>query len=35
MIAVFDGHNDVLTRDDHDEFVTGRSGGHIDLPRMA
>jgi membrane dipeptidase len=34
MIPVFDGHNDTLTREDHGQFVTGRSGGHIDLPRM-
>jgi membrane dipeptidase len=33
VIAVFDGHNDTLTRDDADDFVTGRSGGHIDLAR--
>jgi len=37
MVAVqpiFDGHNDALTRDDHAGIATGRSGGHIDLPRM-
>jgi membrane dipeptidase len=34
MIAVFDGHNDALTREDHAELATGRSGGHLDLPRM-
>ena len=33
MIAVFDGHNDTLTREDADRFATGREGGHIDLPR--
>jgi membrane dipeptidase len=33
MIAVFDGHNDTLTREDADRFVTGREGGHVDLPR--
>ena len=33
MLAVFDGHNDTLTRDDADRFATGREGGHIDLPR--
>ena len=33
MAAVFDGHNDTLTRDDADDFATGRNGGHIDLPR--
>jgi membrane dipeptidase len=30
----FDGHNDALTRVDHDGLVTGRLGGHLDLPRM-
>lgn len=34
MIPVFDGHNDVLTRPDHADFARGRSGGHLDLPRM-
>ncbi|HEV3390623.1 MAG TPA: dipeptidase [Solirubrobacteraceae bacterium] len=34
MLAVFDGHNDALTRDDHARLVEGRSGGHLDLPRM-
>lgn len=34
MIAVFDGHNDALTCDDHDLLVRGREGGHLDLPRM-
>ncbi len=34
MPAVFDGHNDALTRDDHARLVSGRSGGHLDLPRM-
>jgi membrane dipeptidase len=34
MTAIFDGHNDTLTKSDHGDFVTGRSGGHIDLPRM-
>lgn len=33
MPAVFDGHNDTLTRDDADDFVAGRKGGHIDLAR--
>jgi membrane dipeptidase len=32
--AVFDGHNDALTRDDHALIADGRSGGHLDLPRM-
>ena len=34
MPAVFDGHNDALTRHDHALMVSGRSGGHLDLPRM-
>ncbi|MBS1885882.1 MAG: dipeptidase [Actinobacteria bacterium] len=34
MIAVFDGHNDALTRADHERFAGGRDGGHLDLPRM-
>ncbi|MBV8998785.1 MAG: dipeptidase [Solirubrobacterales bacterium] len=34
MLAVFDGHNDALTRDDHAELASGRAGGHLDLPRM-
>ena len=34
MLAVFDGHNDALTRSDHAAFATGREGGHLDLPRM-
>jgi membrane dipeptidase len=33
VIPVFDGHNDALTRDDADDFATGRDGGHLDLPR--
>jgi len=33
VLTVFDGHNDTLTRDDADDFVTGREGGHIDLRR--
>jgi membrane dipeptidase len=33
VLAVFDGHNDTLTRADADRFVSGRDGGHIDLPR--
>jgi membrane dipeptidase len=32
--AVFDGHNDALTRDDHALLASGRAGGHLDLPRM-
>jgi membrane dipeptidase len=34
VLAVFDGHNDVLTREDHAAISSGRSGGHVDLPRM-
>jgi len=34
MAWVFDGHNDALTRDDHAQVAAGRSGGHLDLPRM-
>src|SRR4051812_37109524 len=34
VLTVFDGHNDVLTREDADGFATGRVGGHLDLPRM-
>src|SRR3954468_12277475 len=33
VIAVFDGHNDALTRDDADDFAAGRRGGHLDVPR--
>jgi membrane dipeptidase len=35
MIPVFDGHNDALTRSDLADLADGRSGGHVDLPRMA
>lgn len=34
MIAVFDGHNDALTREDHDGIGPGRPGGHLDIPKM-
>jgi membrane dipeptidase len=34
MVAVFDGHNDAITREDHADLVTGRAEGHLDLPRM-
>ncbi|HLY49538.1 MAG TPA: membrane dipeptidase [Solirubrobacteraceae bacterium] len=34
MQPVFDGHNDALTVDDHEWLVSGRAGGHLDLPRM-
>jgi membrane dipeptidase len=35
VLAVFDGHNDALTREDHALLGVGRDGGHLDLPRMA
>jgi membrane dipeptidase len=35
MAIIFDGHNDSLTKPDHDRFVGGREEGHLDLPRMA
>jgi membrane dipeptidase len=34
VVAVFDGHNDALTRDDHAQLAAGRGRGHLDLPRM-
>ncbi len=34
LIAVFDGHNDALTRGDYADLARGREGGHLDLPRM-
>jgi membrane dipeptidase len=34
VAAVFDGHNDALTADDHELLVSGKPGGHFDLPRM-
>jgi membrane dipeptidase len=34
MTAVFDGHNDALTREDYADLSAGREGGHLDLPRM-
>ena len=34
MPAVFDGHNDALTADDHALIADGKPGGHLDLPRM-
>jgi membrane dipeptidase len=33
VIPVFDGHNDTITREDAADFVAGRDGGHLDLPR--
>jgi membrane dipeptidase len=34
VIPVIDGHNDALTREDHAQLATGRSGGDLDIPRM-
>jgi membrane dipeptidase len=34
VLAVFDGHNDALTCDDHALIAQGRAAGHLDLPRM-
>ncbi|HYB23934.1 MAG TPA: membrane dipeptidase [Solirubrobacteraceae bacterium] len=34
VLSTFDGHNDALTRIDHDRIASGRRGGHLDLPRM-
>src|SRR5581483_1572810 len=34
MLAVFDGHNDALTNEDHALFAQGRPEGHLDLPKM-
>jgi membrane dipeptidase len=31
---IFDGHNDALIAVDHERLASGRSGGHLDLPRM-
>ena len=33
MVAIFDGHNDAITREDAADLATGRAGGHLDLPR--
>ncbi len=33
-VAIFDGHNDLLTRADHGSFSRGRPDGHLDLPAM-
>jgi membrane dipeptidase len=35
VLPVFDGHNDVLTREDHARFPEGRPDGDLDLPRMS
>src|ERR1700760_437578 len=34
MRPVFDGHNDALTAEPHDQRAPGKPGGHLDLPRM-
>ncbi|HEY2770403.1 MAG TPA: dipeptidase [Solirubrobacteraceae bacterium] len=34
MHPVFDGHNDTITREDAKDIARGRTGGHLDLPRM-
>jgi membrane dipeptidase len=34
MLAIFDGHNDAITRADHALLASGRPNGHLDLPRM-
>jgi membrane dipeptidase len=34
VLPVFDGHNDALTSEDHALIARGRTGGHLDLPRM-
>jgi membrane dipeptidase len=34
VLPVLDGHNDALTRADHELIVEGRPEGHLDLPRM-
>ena len=35
VLAVFDGHNDALTKDGHAALATGRAEGHLDLPADA
>ncbi len=35
MIAVFDGHNDAITKAPARALAAGREGGHLDIPRMA
>ena len=34
MRPVLDGHNDALTANDHAGLASGKTGGHLDLPRM-
>lgn len=34
LVPVFDGHNDLLTREDHHGFIAGRPDGHVDLGKM-
>jgi membrane dipeptidase len=34
MIAIFDGHNDALTNEDHARLASGRDDGHLDIPKM-
>jgi membrane dipeptidase len=34
VAPVFDGHNDALTREDHDGIAGGRPQGHLDIPKM-
>lgn len=34
MQPIFDGHNDALTRNDHELIAEGRPDGDLDLPRM-
>jgi membrane dipeptidase len=34
MLAIFDGHNDALTHEDHADLAAGCPDGHLDLPRM-
>jgi membrane dipeptidase len=34
VLPVFDGHNDALTAADGGDLASGRTGGHLDLPRM-
>jgi membrane dipeptidase len=33
VLPVFDGHNDTITREDAEGFVTGRPDGHVDLAK--